>query len=147
MRKRRGERVWAPKPPGPPTPAEKQAIIAACEHHLETFLRPRFLPRIVPATSHNYVIAICGTWHGRAYRFGQIYRSVFDNRIADTFEAPFARLVHTGPDRFDLFWLRHTGKWWPMHRDVTLDQAMDLLRTVTHLRPVQGPMPPADEPP
>jgi hypothetical protein len=30
-------------------------------------------------------------------------------------DAPFARIDRTGRERFDIHWMRHTGKWWRLH--------------------------------
>ena len=47
---RKHQRIWAPaKPkPSPPGPAEKQAIITACDAFVRDVLKPRFLTQIKP---------------------------------------------------------------------------------------------------
>ena len=54
--------------------AEKSAVTAACQHLIDDFLKPRFLPTIRP-TQFNYPVDIQGKWHGTKYRFIQRYRS------------------------------------------------------------------------
>ena len=56
--------------------AEKSAVTAACQHLIDDFLKPRFLPAIRP-TQFNYPVDILGKWHGTKYRFIQRYRSGF----------------------------------------------------------------------
>ena len=56
--------------------AEKSAVTAACQHLIDDFLKPRFLPTIRP-TQFNYPVDILGKWHGTKYRFIQRYRSGF----------------------------------------------------------------------
>jgi hypothetical protein len=57
-----------------PSPAERAAIVAACDRFIAEVLRPRFLLEIQP-TDFNYPIDIGGKWHGRNYRFFQRCRS------------------------------------------------------------------------
>jgi len=45
------------------SPAEKSAVTAACQHLIDDFLKPRFLPTIRP-TQFNYPVDILGKWHG-----------------------------------------------------------------------------------
>lgn len=118
-----------------PDQAEKRMIVAACEAFIADILKPRFLPRIVPS-DWNYVIDIHGAWAAGRYRFMQRYRSGMDHNRGEEFDAPFARIDRMGPDRFDVYWMRHTGKWWRLHVGVTLAQALHLLETDGHLHPV-----------
>jgi hypothetical protein len=135
MAKKVWRKVVKKPPPAKPTEAEKVAIVAACEAFIRDVLKPRFLPEIKP-TEFNYPIDIFGDWRAGRYRFLQRYRSDSFNRIRDEFDAPFARLDFMGPDRFDIYWMRHTGQWWPLHRDVTLEQALRLMIDDGHLHPL-----------
>lgn len=58
------------------------------------------------------------------------------NRGEEEFDAPFARLDCIGPDRFDIYWMRHTGKWWLLHANVTLAEALHILEADELLHPV-----------
>jgi hypothetical protein len=118
-----------------PDEAEKRAIIAACEAFIRDILKPRFLPEIRP-TEWNYVIDIHGAWAARRYRFMQRYRSGMAHNRGEEFDAPFARIDRVGPDSFDIYWMRHTGKWWRLHTGVTLVEALEILETDGVLHPV-----------
>jgi hypothetical protein len=114
---------------------EKRAIIAACEKFIRDVLKPRFLPEIRP-TEWNYVIDIRGSWAAGRYRFMQRYRLDMEHNRGEGFDAPFARIDRMGRDRFDIYWMRHTGKWWRLHADVSLAEALRILETDGHLHPV-----------
>jgi hypothetical protein len=114
---------------------EKQAIIAACEAFIRSVLKPRFLPGIRP-TEWNYVIDIHGAWAAGRYRFMQRYRSGMAHNRGEEFDAPFARIDRMGRDRFDIYWMRHTGKWWRLYTGVTLAEALRILETDGVLHPV-----------
>jgi hypothetical protein len=121
--------------PARPGETEKQAIIAACEAFIRDVLKPRFLPAIRP-TEWNYVVDIHGAWAAGRYRFMQRYRSGMAHNRGEEFDAPFARIDRVGPDSFDIYWMRHTGKWWPLHAGVTFAEALEILETDEVLHPV-----------
>ena len=114
---------------------EKRAIVAACETFIREILKPRFLPEIRP-TEWNYVVDILGSWAGGRYRFIQRYRSGMEHNRGDEFDAPFARLDRIGRDRFDVYWMRHTGTWWRLHSGVSLGEALKILETDPILHPI-----------
>ncbi len=119
----------------PPVPEpEKLAIITTCETFIRDVLKPRFLPQIIP-TEFNYVIDLRGAWSASRYRFMQRYRSGMAHNAGEEFDAPFARIDRMGANRFDIHWMRHTGKWWPLHASVTLAEALHLLETDAVLHP------------
>jgi len=120
--------------PARPDEAEKQAIIAACETFICDVLKPRFLPEIRP-TEWNFVVDIHGAWAGGRYRFMQRYRSGMEHNCGEEFDAPFARIDRVGRDRFEIYWMRHTGKWWRLHIGVTLAEALRTLETDGILHP------------
>lgn len=96
--------------PAPADPAEKHDTNTACEAFSADVLKPRFLPKVTP-TPFNYPIDIHGEWKAARCRFITRYRSGHEQAAGQEFDAPFVRLDHMGPDRFDVYWMRHTGKW------------------------------------
>jgi hypothetical protein len=129
-------KIWAPATPRParPGPTEQQAIIAACETFIATVLKPRFLPEIRP-TRFNYPIDIRGEWRAGRYRFIERFRSGMEENAGAEFDAPFTRLDHMGPDRFDIYWMRHTGQWWPLFHGLTLAESLRSIEEDGHLHP------------
>lgn len=130
-------KIWTADAPRPAQPdeGEKRAIVAACETFIRDVLKPRFLPQIRP-TEWNYVIDIRGDWRAGRYRFIQRYRLGMAHNRGEEFDAPFARIDRTGRDRFDIYWMRHTGAWWRLHTDKTLVEALQILETDGILHPV-----------
>jgi hypothetical protein len=130
------QKIWTKVPPRPvrADPAEQQSIIAACETFIVAVLKPRFLPEIRP-TAFNYQIDIRGEWRAGRYRFIQRYRSGMEHNTGTEFDAPFARLDHMAPDRFDIYWMRHTGQWWPVHRGLTLAASLRMIDDDPTLHP------------
>ena len=115
--------------------AEKARVTSACQNLIDDFFKPRFLPSVQP-TQFNYPVDILGKWHGTKYRFVQRYRSGFPDNLGEEFDAPFARIDRMGRDHFDIYWMRHTGKWWRLHAGVTLGEALRIIETDRVLHPV-----------
>ncbi len=129
------ERVWVRAKRLPPE--EKTAIATACERLIAGVLRPKFLPEIRPS-QFNYPVDIFGKWRGSSYSFIVRYRSGFPENAGEEFDSAYARLDHLPeyPDaRFDIMWLRHTGRWWTLHSSVTLEEALHVIETDGVLRP------------
>src|SRR3978361_207090 len=74
-------------------------------------------------------IEIRGDWRAGRYRFLRLYRSGQPHNEGMEFDAPFARIDRMGPDRFDIYWMRHTGTWYRLHTDKTLAEALHILET------------------
>ncbi len=66
----------------------------------------------------------------------QRFRSGMDHNRGAEFDAPFLRIDRMGPDCFDIYWMRHTGTWWPLRVGVTLAEALRIVETDEVLRPL-----------
>lgn len=130
-------RIWTATSarPAAATDIEKQVVVVACETFIRDVLKPRFLPQVTP-TKWNYAVDIYGVWAGGRYRFIQRYRSGHSHNAGEEFDAPFARIDRMGRDRFDIYWMRHTGKWWRLHVGVTLVEALRILEADSVLHPI-----------
>lgn len=120
------------------TKEEKAAIATACERFIAEWLKPRFLPEIRPS-EFNYPIDIFGKWRGAKYSFITRYRSGFADNLGEEFDAAFTRFDHVAESvaetRFDVMWHRHTGQWWRLHSAVTLEEALQMIRSEQLLQP------------
>ena len=117
------------------TDDEKATVIAACNRFIADVLKPRFLPEIRP-NRFNYVVGIYGRWHGSKYRFIQRYRSGYAENLGEEFESAFTRLDYAGPGRFDVMWMRHTGRWFRLYRSVPLKTALSCIEKDELLHPL-----------
>lgn len=121
------------------TDEEKAMIAARCQRFITDTLKPRFLPAIRP-TQFNYPIDISGRWRGSKFSFITRYRSGFAENAGREFDSAFTRLDHveeiTAGLRFNVMWHRHTGQWFRLYHNVTLDKALDLIATDELLWPL-----------
>ena len=119
---------------------EKAAIADRCDRFIREELRPRFLPQIRPS-EFNYPIDIFGKWRASQYSFIQRYRSGFADNLGEEFNAAFTRLDHRDDCRteirFDVMWHRHTGQWLCLYASLTLEEALECIRTDELLQPLQ----------
>jgi hypothetical protein len=117
------------------TKEDKARIAATCEAFIAGFLVPKFLPEIRP-TAFNYPVALSGKWRGNSYSFIQRYRSGFPHNTGQESDHAYARLDHASGDRFDLMWHRHTGQWLPYRPNLTLEEALEVMRTDNLVQPL-----------
>jgi hypothetical protein len=75
----------------------------------------------------NYLTDVYTRWHRSFLYFVMTYACPGPEAMAPSFEAPFTRLEYAGPDQFHLAYIRHTGKWWEVYRDLNLDEALSLI--------------------
>lgn len=135
MPKQESKRVWVKAL----SKQEKADIAATCDRFIADVLKPRFLPQVHP-TQFNYPVDFFGKWRGSKYSFITRYRSGFADNLGEEFDAAFTRLDHLEEvikdTRFDVMWHRHTGQWWRLHSEVTLDEALRLVATEPLLQPL-----------
>ncbi len=88
----------------------------------------------------GYPVDILGTMRAAKYSFIVRSKSAYPQTFGQEFDDAFARIDHDEASfselRFHVMWLRHTGKWWPLHVSVTLEEALRLVETEPLLRPV-----------
>ncbi len=126
------KKTWVYSPARDPKAAASDATKAEVERKasglIEAVLKPKHvLPPPVDA-KFNYVAGLTTKWHGRYFYFVATYACPGPRAIAPTFEVNFARLEHTPLGRFNLAYLRHTGKWHELFAGLTLDECLKSVR-------------------
>ncbi len=91
------------------------------------------VPAEIRPTEFNYPVDIFGKWRTNTYSFVVRYRSGFPDNAGEEFNAPFARLDHLEEcfeaTLFDLMGMRHTGRWRPHYRSLSLEEALRHIAT------------------
>lgn len=124
-----GSRAWGP---GGLTAERKSEVTAGCERLLAA-LRARYLPQ-ARRDGPNHPVDIRGRWRGESYGFAVRFRSSAPETEGAEFDAPFARVSHSG-GQFAVDWMRHTGRWWPLRDGLTLEAALQFVAEEPILRP------------
>ncbi len=132
MAKKKPKRVWtyAPKKPTPPkVPDElKSEVEAKAKGLIEEGLNPTYVKLPPEDQRWNYLTGISTKWHHSFFYLVGEYACPGPDALAPTFESSFARMEYVGDGRFNLAYFRHTGKWWEVHRDLTLDESIETIR-------------------
>ena len=128
MAKKRGW-TWAPDRRLKPTVPDdvKAEVQRKADELIEKHLKPAHVkPPEDPRW--NYLTGIHTKWHKSFFYLVGDYASPGPDRIAPTFESPFARLEYTLDGKFNLAYMRHTGQGWQVREGLTLEQAMKAIR-------------------
>lgn len=120
--------VWVPTKPSVVPVVLKQEVSAKGDRLVREHIKPTYVEPPPKKPRFNYLVDVYTKWRGRYYYFIAKYASPGPNRIAPFFHIGFARLEYAGNGRFDLAYFRHTGKWWQVHSNLTLREALDLIR-------------------
>jgi hypothetical protein len=132
MAKKKPQRRWvyAPRKPTPPPVPEalKAEVQARANELVETHLKPTYVEPPPKDERWNYIIDIWAGWHRSFFRFGSTYASPGPNALSPTFESPFARMEYVGGSKFNLAYMRHTGKWWEVARGLTAEECLGMIR-------------------
>lgn len=132
MAKKKASRtwVWAPsKPPKPSVPSSVKAQVETSAGELvDSFLKPTYIKPPPKDDRFNYLIDITTKWHHSYFYFVSTYACPGSNALSPTFESPFARMEYIGNGRFNLAYMRYTGKWWELFQDLTLEESLETIR-------------------
>lgn len=116
------------------TDYEKSNIENQCQSLIEKFKSQYVLKN--PDKRFNYLIDIYTKWYRNYFYFCEKYKSEKPNRIADEFEDKFVRLTITGKNKFDISYMRHTGKWFLIACDLDLNDCLEMIEGSPTLHPV-----------
>jgi hypothetical protein len=120
---------WVKAKPSKVTDVLKREVTEKANALIEENIRPEHVKPPSKNPQFNYIVDIFTRWHGRYFYFMAKYACPGPNCISPFFEIGFARLEFVGSNCYDLAYFRHTGKWWTVFCAVSLDEALDLVRT------------------
>ena len=117
------------------TDYEKSRIESQCQPVIEK-LKSQYVSKN-PNKEYNYLVDIYIKWYRDYLYFCEKNKSENPNRIADEFEDKFVRLKIIKKDKFDISYMRHTGKWFLIACDLTLNECLDMIENTPTLHPVE----------
>ncbi|NDJ20512.1 hypothetical protein GS682_02410 [Nostoc sp. B(2019)] len=136
MAKRRWIRLPEKKPKPQVSISEKQLIEQQCNDLIVTELKPKFILSRPEDYEWNYLVDIFGKWYRNYFYFCSIYNYPGENAISPSFESRFVRLEYTGKDCFNVAYMRHTGQWWQIMQDLSLEECLSEIRNNPLLQPI-----------
>ena len=129
MVKSKKQWIWAKAKPSKVPDALKRGLSVKANALIEEYIRPEHVKPPPKNPRFNYIEDIFTKWRGRHFYFMAKYASPAPNRISPFFEVGFARLEFIGDNKFDLAYFRHTGKWWPVFSGLTVDEALNCVKS------------------
>jgi hypothetical protein len=132
MAKKKPQKRWvyAPGKPAPPSVPEdlKAEVKAKADDLVKAVLKPQHVKPPPKDPRWNYIIDIYTKWHRSFFYFCSTYACPGSDALSPTFESPFARMEYVGAGRFNLAYMRHTGKWWEVYQGLTVDECLESIR-------------------
>lgn len=113
----------------------KEQIKAKCD----AFVDKHFPDYIRPEPDHprfSYIIGLHTKWHRNYFYFCATYRCPSENCISEFFETKYTRLEYLATDKYNLSYMRHTGKWYVVYYDLSLDECLTTIEDEELFHPV-----------
>ena len=126
MAKQRKAWMFGPvtKPKSSLPGAVKDEVDTKATDLIEKVLKPRHVKPPPEGCQFNYITEFKAKWIGSTCNFISIYACPGPDAIAPTFEEKFARMEYVGDAKFNLSFMRHTGKWFELFAGICVDKCM-----------------------
>jgi len=126
MTKRQKSWVYSPsKAPKPKVPeGVKTDLEKKAEALVDAVLKPNHVKPPPEDARFNYIVDIYTKWYRNYFYFCAKYHRPDPTASSPSFEDKFARLEYVGNGRFNLSFMRHTGRWVELYTDLSVDQCL-----------------------
>jgi hypothetical protein len=126
-------KTWIYSPPKPKVPdAIKVELKIKATELIDTVLKPEHVKPPPKNAKWNYIVDLYTKWHSNYFYFCAKYACPGPNALSPFFDIGFARLEYSGgigrQSRFNLSYMRHTGKWWEIWHGLSLEQCLAEVR-------------------
>ena len=130
--------TWAPtkkKPIPKISDVLKSDVKVKAESLIDTVLIPKHVKPLPENSDFNYIVDIFSKWHGGYFYFCSKYKCPSPNAMAPSFNSNFARLEYVDKDKFNLAYMRHTGKWMEISFDLSLEECFEEITDLPYFIP------------
>lgn len=137
MSKSKKRWVYSPAKPDKATlPAHlKEEIEQKSQQLIDSFLKPTYIQPPPTEARFNYLTDIWTKWYRGYFYFCTTYASPGPTALSPSFEDRFARMEYVGNERFNLAFMRHTGQWWEIYTDLSVDECLNSIKNEPHFHP------------
>ena len=130
---------WVYSPPKQPKSkvpdSLKVDVKTKADKLVESVLKPNHI-KPPPEDAHfNYPVDIYTKWYQCYFYFCCTYHCPGPNAMSPSFESKFARMEYIGNSLFNLSYMRHTGKWWEIYTELSLDECFETISQEPHFLP------------
>lgn len=126
------KKTWVYVPPRPEKPripeTLKHQVQAEADRLVEEIFKPQAIHEPPEEPRFNYITDVYTRWFRSYLYFCATYACPGPNALSPTFEALYTRLEYAGDGRFNLAYMRHTGKWCEVYTGLSLADAIDTIR-------------------
>jgi len=119
--------TWAPAKPSTAPQQIKADVSARARDLIDSQLKRTHIEPPPKSHKFNYLVDISAKWHGRFFYFVSKYACPGPNAMSPFFESGFARLEYHSSGTFHLAYMRHTGRWWQLYADLSIQEAMNII--------------------
>ena len=106
----------------------KDEVETKANELIENVLKPANIQPPPEGSQSNYITDIKTKWIGSTCYFISIYACPGPNAIAPSFEEKFARMELVGDAKFNLSFMRHTGKWVELYAGISVDDCLKAIQ-------------------
>jgi len=106
----------------------KDEVDTKAQELIDKVLKPKHILPPSEGSGSNYITDITTKWIGSTFYFISTYACPGPNAISPTFEEKFARIEYVGDAKFNLSYMRHTGKWFSLFEGQTVDKCMKAIQ-------------------
>ena len=127
--------TWAPakKKSVPKIPDSiKSEVKLKADSLIKDVLKTKYIKPPPEDNDFNYLVDIFNKWYRGYFYFCSKYNCPSPNAMAPSFEDKFARLEYAGQDKFNLAYMRHTGQWFEIGFDLSLDECLNEIENGSH---------------
>ena len=115
--------------------ALKNEVKVKADSLIDKVLKPKYIQPPPEDNDFNYIVDIFSKWHRSYFYFCSKYNCPSPNAMAPSFNNNFARLEYVDRDRFNLAYMRHTGKWLEISFALSLEECLDEIENWPHFMP------------
>jgi hypothetical protein len=133
------QKIWVKSSQRHPRPRVPEAVKAQLEvkagELIDSILKPLHVKPPREDEQFNYIVDIYSKSYRNYFYFFSKYACPGPNAISPFFEAEFARLEYVDNERFNLAYMRHTGKWCEIYTELSLNECLEAIRDEPHFLP------------
>jgi len=127
--------VYRPRPASHVPDTIKEQVTSKAEEIIETLFKPQYIKPPPKDERFNDIVDIYTKWNKNYLYFRAKYACPGPNALSPFFEDSFTRLAYMANGRFNLAYMRHTGKWWEVFSDLSMEEAFDEIRDQPFFHP------------
>lgn len=116
--------------------ATKKQVKATCDEFIDRVFRPHHVRTEPLDFRFNYIVDLYTKWYRNYFYFCTTYRCPSENCISEFFETKYTRLEYRAEDKYNVSYMRHTGQWFVVFHDLSLDECLKIIEENEFFHPV-----------